>query len=210
MIELFGYAMLAGFGLAIPVGPMAILLVTTTLQRGMAYGAVAGLGMITVDFIYAFVSFALGSTLLNFFSTWGKPLTILGALILLFFGFKLLATSWRQSPTQTKPVVQGTLWQTYRTFVAATFVNPATAFYFLAITAGLGRWSTTGGSQLVLGALVFALGVLVASGLWQEGLAIVSGTAKRAVTPALQRNIGIVGGALVVILALQLGVSGLV
>lgn len=205
MADLFWYGVVAGFGLAIPIGPMAILLITTTLQRGFKFGAVAGLGMMSVDFIYALVTFALGKALLTFLSQWGAILSALGALILLLFGVRLLISSWKLQPGAALGVSNGSLVVTYRNFVAATFINPATAFYFLAITASLGEAANSSTADFWSGALSFSIGVLLASGLWQETLAIASGALKRGVTFAMQRWIGVAGGLLVIALALNLG-----
>lgn len=208
-METFFYGMLAGWGLAIPVGPMAVLLITTTIARGWKFGAVAALGMISVDFVYALVSFALGTALIEFLGSWGQTLTLIGALILLYFGFRLLANSWRQVKSSTANPQVASLGATYRQFVAATFVNPATAFYFVAITAGLGELSDPNTAGFWAIAMAFSLGVLVASGLWQGGLVVLSASAKQVVTAKAQRWIGVTGGMLVIGLAVHFAIQGL-
>src|SRR3977135_557222 len=50
----------AGYSIAIPVGPIAVLIVRTGLRRGFRIAAAAGAGTATVDLIYATLAVALG------------------------------------------------------------------------------------------------------------------------------------------------------
>src|ERR1700704_2757998 len=46
----------AGFGVAIPVGPIAILILDTALRRGLRSGLAAGAGAATADGVYATIA----------------------------------------------------------------------------------------------------------------------------------------------------------
>jgi threonine/homoserine/homoserine lactone efflux protein len=60
MWDLFTIGFFAGLALAIPVGPMAILLVNTTISRGLRHGVVGALGLATVDGVSALAVFVIG------------------------------------------------------------------------------------------------------------------------------------------------------
>ena len=50
----------AGYGIAIPVGPIAVLIVRTGLRRGFRVAAAAGAGTATVDLVYATIALVVG------------------------------------------------------------------------------------------------------------------------------------------------------
>ena len=86
MAEIFAIGFFAGLALAIPVGPMAIMLINTTLDKGWRHGVAGASAMATVDFLYALTVFLLGSAITSFFADWGQLLSQIGALILLALG----------------------------------------------------------------------------------------------------------------------------
>jgi len=49
----FWEGVLAGYGIAIPVGAIAVLIVDMGLRRGFGFGLMAGAGAATADFLYA-------------------------------------------------------------------------------------------------------------------------------------------------------------
>lgn len=213
MNELFIVGFLAGLALAIPVGPMAILLVNTTIERGIRHGIVGALAMATVDFSYAFTVFALGQVIAQFVGDFGIWLSLGGALILLILGTQTLTRNLRligqpDAATNVGDAKSG-LFSTYAKFAGATILNPPTALYFLAIAPSLGvsasaETSNLVASHLFLAALIFAIGVFVGSVIWQEGLAI-AGLGLRQITSNRVRPwIGSIGGILIIGLAIKI------
>jgi hypothetical protein len=49
----FWDGVLAGYGIAIPVGAIAVLIIDVSIRRGLAIGMQAGAGAATADLIYA-------------------------------------------------------------------------------------------------------------------------------------------------------------
>ena len=60
----FWDGVLAGYGIAVPVGAIAVLIINVSIRRGLAIGMRAGAGAATADFIYAAAA-AVGGTLLQ-------------------------------------------------------------------------------------------------------------------------------------------------
>lgn len=218
MNELFAIGFLAGFALAIPVGPMAILLVNTTIERGIRHGIVGALAMASIDFSYAFTVFALGQIIAQFFGDFGIWLSLGGALILTALGLQTLSRNLRLlgKPDAT-PIVgdpKTELIGTYAKFAGATVLNPPTALYFLAIAPSLGvsasvETSNLVASHLFLAALIFAIGVFVGSVIWQEGLAL-AGLGLRQITSNRVRPwIGSIGGILIIGLAIKIAAEAI-
>jgi threonine/homoserine/homoserine lactone efflux protein len=210
MWDLFTIGFFAGLALAIPVGPMAILLVNTTISRGLRHGVVGALGMATVDGVYALAVFVIGGVIAAALTSLKLVLGLVGAAILLFLGIQTLVKNLRLIGKTDLPASvssnDGSVAKTFGTFVAATVVNPPTALYFLAIAPNVANM----GFELNLStATIFALSVLIGSLIWQETLVFV-GLAVRGITSNRFRVwLGLLGGLMIVGLALSIGYRAL-
>jgi threonine/homoserine/homoserine lactone efflux protein len=206
MWELFTIGFLAGLALAIPVGPMAIMLVNTTISRGLRHGVVGALGMASVDGVYALAVFVIGGFIAAALASLKVFLGLAGAGILLVLGLQTLI---RNLQLVGKPDLHaslstsnGSLVKTFGTFVLATVVNPPTALYFLAIAPNV---ANLGFPLSLENVIVFASAVFFGSLLWQEGL-VVAGLAIRGITTnAFRVWLGAIGGLLVIGLAISIG-----
>lgn len=210
MFDLLAFGFAAGLALAIPLGPMAILLINTTMSRGLRHGVVGAFAMATVDFSYALLVFLVGALISSFLSAWGVLLSLAGAAILLALGTQTLirniALLNQPDRLDIEAVANGSLGRTFLTFAGATVLNPPTALYFLAIAPTVSRFSSDPG---LAPALIFAGGVFIGSIIWQQGLAL-AGLSLRAVTSNRVRAIiGTIGGVLIIALAISLAVRGL-
>ena len=208
MLELFLVGFFAGLALAIPVGPMAIMLVNTTIARGWRHGSIGALGMASVDFTYALLVFIAGRIISGFLGEYGMWLGLGGALILLWLGISTLVRNLRligrPDESSSGSIGGKTLLATYGIFVGATALNPPTALYFLAIAPNL-----AGLSSAAVAPLVFAAGVFVGSVIWQETLAL-AGLGLRQITSNRVRPwLGTFGGALIIALAIKIAFDAL-
>ena len=210
MWELFTIGFLAGLALAIPVGPMAILLVNTTISRGLRHGVAGALGMATVDGVYALAVFVIGGIIASALTSLKLVFGLVGAAILLFLGvqtlFKNLQLLGKTDLPASVANEKSSVAKTFGTFVAATVVNPPTALYFLAIAPNVANM----GFELSFStATIFALAVLIGSLIWQESLVFV-GLAVRGITSNRFRVwLGLLGGLLIIGLALSIGYRAL-
>ena len=210
MLDLFIFGFAAGLALAIPVGPMAILLINTTMTRGWRHGALGALAMAVIDFSYALVVFLVGALIANFLSDWGVLLTLAGAAILLALGTQTLirniALLNQPDRLDKNSVSEGSLGKTFATFAGATALNPPTALYFLAIAPTVSSLQSDSG---IAPALLFAGGVFVGSIIWQEGLAMAGLGLRKLTTNKVRAVVGSLGGALIIVLAISLAIRGL-
>ncbi len=204
--ELFIFGLTAGLALAIPVGPMALLLVDTTLRFGLRVGAAGALAMASVDATYAVVVFLAGSAVASILGTYGIWFSLIGAAILMGLGAQTIYKALGQRRASESSGVQveaTTAGKTFLKFAAATVVNPPTALYFLAITPSLVGLT---GSEPVAATLAFASGVFLGSAVWQQALAL-SGAAIRGITtPRVRTWLSLAGGAMIIALAIVLSV----
>ncbi|MDE2592286.1 MAG: LysE family transporter [Actinomycetales bacterium] len=213
MDAIFAFGFAAGLALAIPVGPMAILLIETTTTRGWRFGATGGFAMASVDFAYALAVFLLGSAVAGFLATWGQAMTLVGAAILIWIGFSTLTKNLKRlkhtqalaEPQRDPRATSGTsILKTFGIFAGATLVNPPTALYFLAIAPTVAHSA----SASFTSALIFGLGVFLGSVIWQQTLAAGGLLLRKSTGPRLQAITGVVGGLLILMLAVSVAIKG--
>ncbi len=208
LIQLFLIGFAAGLALAIPVGPMAIMLINTTIAKGWRHGVIGALAMASVDGLYAASVFFIGGLIANWLKVWSLYLSLGGAVILLYLGVTTLVKNLSllriDTEAEGKVIEPGSRRKTYLTFFGATVVNPPTALYFLALAPSVATLAT---GSLAVGGLAFAVGVFIGSIVWQESLAL-AGVGLRAIMHGkLRAWIGALGGALIVALAVAMAVK---
>jgi threonine/homoserine/homoserine lactone efflux protein len=205
MESIFAIGFAAGLALAIPVGPMAILLINTTMAKGWRHGALGALAMATVDGLYAATVFFVGGTISAWLKDWALQLSLGGAAILLYLGITTLVKSLKNLRLEAGETIaiSGSLAKTFATFFLATVLNPPTALYFLALAPSVAQLA---GGGIANAGLAFASGVFVGSIIWQQSLAF-AGVGLRSITHGkLRAWIGALGGTLIIGLAVAMAI----
>lgn len=194
---------LAGLALAIPLGPMAILLISTTLKHGRGIGFFGALAMATVDFSYAALVFAFGNVIINLLSGWVFPLRVIGSAILIYVAVKIFFDARNSSKIDNPDLSNSpaSRLNTYAKFFGLTVLNPATAFYFFGITPSVAALSQGSGISSVG---LFAIGVFLGSVVWQMSLVLAAHVTKSFTDIKVQHRIQYVGAALILALAIGL------
>ena len=202
-MEIYSLGFLAGLALAIPLGPMAIMLITTTISSGRKVAVVAACAMASVDFSYSILVFTLGDFVINSISGWLVPLRWAGSALLVLVAIKI-AIDARKNLVNAKPAANKSVskpWITFTTFFGLTVINPATAFYFVGITPSV---SAISGTNTFIDALGFGVGVFSGSIFWQFFLVVGSHLMSKAMNPKLQQRLQYLGASLIVGLAIWL------
>lgn len=171
-IGFFFRSMLIGLSIAATIGPMSILCIQRTLQKGYLYGLVSGMGIATADGTYGSIA-AFGLTIISTFlinqQSW---IRLIGGLFLVYLGIRTLLSSAPEraaaeratrASTQTRA---GTLLGAYTSTFLLTLTNPLTILSFAAIFAGLGVASIAGTGRSYLTAALVVAGVFCGSALW--------------------------------------------
>jgi arginine exporter protein ArgO len=153
---------IAGLGVAMPLGAIGVLLVQEGISRGWRPATAGATGVALVDLGYATASVAAGTLVSQALAGHEKPVRRVGAVVLLLVAARgLLAL--RRPAAEAGEAPSG---RVLARFVALTLVNPLTAVYFVVLTAGLG--AQVAGAER---AAAFVLGVFAASLAWQLTLA---------------------------------------
>jgi arginine exporter protein ArgO len=165
--------LLAGYGVAIPVGAIAALIVGLTARTSLRVGAAAALGVATADGLYALVAVLGGAALARVIEPIARPLHWIAAVTLVALALRTAVTAVRRhraagdGATVPHDGRLATPPGAYLALLGLTLLNPATIVYFGALV--LGRQAGDGlsaGSQAVFVAAAFA-----ASASWQLLLA---------------------------------------
>lgn len=137
-IDLVVRGLVVGIVASAPMGPVGVLVVQRTLNKGRWYGFATGVGAAVSDLIYA-VATGLGMSIVMDFIE--RPATILylkllGSIMLFCFGAYTYHT---KSATPYKSSgKRGSLWHNMFTGFAITISNPLIIFLFLALFARVG------------------------------------------------------------------------
>ena len=162
--------LLAGYGIAIPVGAVSILIVTTGMVSGFRTGFAAGAGAATADLIYATAASAAGTALVIVLQPVARYFRIAGGVALLLMaaiGFIRGVRRTKGSGDEARPARSTGAGATFVQFLGITLVNPLTVVYFAALV--LGREGR--GAALLVDRLAFVVGAACASLSWQTLLA---------------------------------------
>ncbi|TQJ23974.1 arginine exporter protein ArgO [Micromonospora sp. A202] len=195
--------LVAGYGVAIPVGAIAILILGLSARTSFRVGAAAALAVATADGLYAAAAALGGASLAGIIAPVAGPLRVVAAVVLLGLAAHGLWRTWsahRSRQTPTAPVGRGlsTPGRAYAALLGLTLLNPMTVLYFSALV--LGRRDTADADPGA--AALFVAGVFLASASWQLLVAGGGTMVGRALTGPRGRLVtGLVSSALIAALA---------
>lgn len=194
----------AGYGIAIPLGAIALLIVGTSVRCGFACGFSAGAGAATADLVYSLLAAGAGAAVATHLAPWAGPIRMASAGVLALIAGRGLWGIRRSGADQagSQPIPRSQMFATYARFVALTLINPLTVVYFTALVLGSG-WAAGGVTHLA----AFAVGAFAASLSWQTLLAAVGAFGRRGLS-ARTRMAAVVTGNLVILgLAIELAMN---
>jgi threonine/homoserine/homoserine lactone efflux protein len=176
-----------GVLIAAPVGPVNIVCIQRTLERGFWGGLAAGLGAVLADGLIAAVA-AFGITAISgVLSSYEKEIQLIGGLVMVGFGVKLYMakpklakqkrTSWAQLrrmvdlvPEKLRPAMRFQIWRIlpHASVIPQTFfltiTNPGAILGLFAIVGGLG--SVIGGFRTYIEAMTLVVSIMLGSLFW--------------------------------------------
>jgi threonine/homoserine/homoserine lactone efflux protein len=161
-LEFLLKGLIVGFLASIPLGPVGVLCIQRTINKGRVSGLISGMGASTVDSFFALVA-ALGLTyIINFIEEQHFYIQLIGGGVLVFLGAKIF---------NTNPVKQirrhrrkkNKLIEDYFSVLFLTISNPLAVFLFVAAFAGIGL--VTAKDSSLKSSLIIA-GVFAGATLW--------------------------------------------
>ncbi|MEU6576727.1 LysE family transporter [Streptomyces sp. NPDC046805] len=163
--------LLAGYGIAVPVGAVATYLVSLTARTSLRTGACAALGVASADGLYALVAMLGGSALAAALRPVLTPLRWASALVLAALAVRGAVAALRRhrerGPALRPERPVPTPARAYLGLLGITLLNPTTVIYFAALVLG----TRTTDAERPLSQGVFVLAAFAASASWQLFLA---------------------------------------
>jgi arginine exporter protein ArgO len=198
-MDAFLPGMLAGYGIAIPVGAIAVLIMEVGIRCGFRCAFFAGAGAATADLLYAILAVIGGAALAGLVQSVDRPLRIVSAgvlIVIALLGFRRVSTP--QQSVEIRFPDRRELAGTYARFLGLTIINPTTIVYFAAVIVGLGVAKEMSATEAVL----FAIGAFLASLSWQTLLAGVGAVAGDRLSARAQKAAVIAGNVMILAFAL--------
>lgn len=203
--------LLAGFGIAVQVGAITVLIITLSAQHSLRTGWAAGMGTATADGLYALLAATAGTGVAALLRPIAGPMRLVAAAVLLLIAAKGLTTVLRarraercaaeaESAAPPRESPRRPL-GAYLQVLGLTMLNPLTIIYFSTLVLGL----HAGHSWTFLDGTVFVLAAFAASACWQSVLAVGGAVLGRALTgPRGRLGSALVGNAVIALLAAHL------
>ncbi len=193
-IQLVLAGMFIGVLVAVPIGPVNVLCIQRTVERGFWAGLAAGLGAVLGDGVLAAIAAFSMTAVSDLLIAYASPVELVGGILLIVFGGALLL-----GRPVTAAAPQGDdsrLWE-HCGIIPQTFfltvTNPGAILGMIAIVGGLG--SLIGGLNNYLEALILVGSVMGGSLLWWIGLAELISTIRHKLTVARLTLINRIAGA---------------
>jgi arginine exporter protein ArgO len=163
--------LVAGYGIAVPVGAVGTYLVSLTARTSLRTGVCAALGVAAADGIYALLATVGGSAVAAVLRPVLGPLRWASALVLLTLAawgattavrrYRAHRLTTRIAPPPPSPA------RAFLSLLGLTLLNPTTVIYFAALVLGTG----TADAVRPVDQGVFVLAAFAASASWQVLLA---------------------------------------
>ena len=208
--------LIAGYGIAMPVGAMSVLIVTLSSRVSFRHGLAAALGVALADGLFALAAVLGGTALARAISPLTSVLQTVAAAVLVVLAVRGTVVALREhrrsraedgegeggggggSPDVVRPPLR-----TFVGMVGLTLLNPVTLVYFGVLVVG-GR---PGGDALGPG-LLFVLAAFAASASWQTLLASGGALLGRTLTGPRGRLLtALAGNGVILLLALWLALQ---
>ena len=195
--------LVAGYGVAVPVGAIGVLVVDAGMRGGFRPAAAAASGVAAADFLYAAVAAAAGTVIAELLAPYERTVQLAAAAVLVAVA-AIGLWSLRRRPAEADaarrpPSGRGT----FLRFLALTSVNPATVAYFAALIAGLPAVA----SAPAEGKVAFVLAAGAASLSWQLVLGAAGATMHHKLPPSARLWTAVAGNALVLALAARMALT---
>ncbi len=191
----FAQGLSVGFLASIPLGPIGVLCIQRTLNKGRLSGFVSGAGAATSDFMYAIVAAFSVSMITDFIDQYKPILAIIFTVVLMCLGLKMLLSKPHKIKRQRERS-QISLWQDYVSMFFLTVSNPLVLVVFLAAFSFMSTTDNLGAQIAVV------CGVLMGALSWWLCLTMMVGLFRKKFTLRRLLYLNRIAGVAIIILVL--------
>jgi arginine exporter protein ArgO len=199
-LDLFVQGLIAGYGIAIPIGPIAIVIIEFGIRRGFSVAFCAGAGAASADLVYAAIASYAGTLLVSLLKPYSQIIHTISAFVLIALGLWLLVASRRVRGMEAQEFHVSTRLGAYGLVFGLTLLNPLTVAYFTTLILGLRSNIASSPENVVL----FVSGAFLASLSWQSVVASVGGFGHERLSQKLRLATFAVGNSIIVLIGILL------
>ncbi|MDH6342965.1 threonine/homoserine/homoserine lactone efflux protein [Parabacteroides sp. PFB2-12] len=161
MIELIGKGLLIGILVSAPMGPIGMLVIRRTLNKGRWHGFVTGLGAALSDILYAAVTSMAMGMVVSFVESNHDYLQVIGSLVLAGFGYYI----YQSNPVKGLRKQQESKLSFTQDFISAfllTFSNVLIVLLYIGLFARFGFVRADySAAQALVGVAAIGLGAIL-------------------------------------------------
>ena len=169
MIETIIKGLIIGLLISVPLGPIGMLCVQRTLNRGKKSGILTGLGATSSDLIYTIIALFFIGFVVDFLEEKKVIIQIAGSLIVAGFGLFIFTNSPTRQPIPSQNKNEGLLSDFISAFIL-TLSNPLILLILIALFA---RFEFLDANTTIFHNIVGILSVLGGAYLWWSTLTLI-------------------------------------
>lgn len=175
MLDIIFEGIIIGICTSIPVGPIAILCIQRTLQKGRWHGFCSGLGAATSDTLYALLALLGLSVVMSFIESHQLVIQIVGSVIMMLFGIYIF---FQNPASSIRKQQEGNVnyWQDYLTAFLLTLSNPLMIFLFIGLFA---RFTFLSEAPSPIYVIMGIISIFGGASLWWLFLTFIASTFKK-------------------------------
>ncbi|MDD2549526.1 MAG: LysE family transporter [Bacteroidales bacterium] len=162
LLTLFIKGILVGLLASIPLGPIGIICIQRTVNKGKLSGFLSGIGAASADTIFATIAGFSLTFIISYIEEKQIVFQAIGGLIILLLGIKIFYTNPIKQLRRHKRK-KNNLLEDYVSVLLLTITNPLAIFLFIALFASLGIVSDEMG---IAAPLVTVSGVFIGAIIW--------------------------------------------
>jgi len=151
-----------GLSISVPLGPIGMLCIQRTLNRGRKFGFITGLGATTSDLLYAVITLFFLSFVIGFIDAHRLIIQLIGSLVVIGFGFWTFRSNPVAQP-QPHEKPNHSLFGDYITSFGLTLSNPFILFVLIALFA---RFEFVTSDTTFFVHIIGIFSVLLGASLW--------------------------------------------
>lgn len=174
MTNLYLSGLMIGFIMAIPVGPVGLLVIRRALTSGISYGLIAGIGSTAADTLFAAIAIIGIGPVIESVQEYRNYLQLVGGSVVLAFGIYTFLQRSIKSPGEVdERYISG-----FATCFFLTISNPLLILGFIATFTG---FKVIEQITSLMDQNILIFGVFTGSALWFLTLSITSGLFRNAI-----------------------------
>lgn len=163
LFNTFLHGIFIGLLVSVPLGPIGVLIIQRTLNKGHISGIASGFGAAFSDVIYSIIAGFSISYVIDFVAEKQSWIQLFGSIVLVFFAYFTYrsnpAVQLRKAQRQNR---SGTFFQDMVTTFGLTISNPLLIFVFIGVFAGFNVMQGQG----IFEPLVVISGIFIGALLW--------------------------------------------